>query len=195
MSAIVRIGLTADIAPCPFRARSPRDVCRINCEFRFKKCTRSMHRGLNMVRALVIFFACTTVVLAAAIVWLVAPQFQRESQDARADQDIVFPAKLFLGTKAYVAAKGTLSADWIAYKNNTFSILCLPEECLVASVEQIGPKQVGNIDGPTSYPTRRGGRRGPRSLLADHNYARPSDSNGFMGRDADQSNYACLRSR
>jgi hypothetical protein len=77
------------------------------------------------------------------------------SQLERYDEDIVFPIKTFVGTKAYVAAKGTLSADWIAYKNNTYSILCLPEECIVASVEQIGPKQVGNIEGPVAYPVKR----------------------------------------
>ena len=77
------------------------------------------------------------------------------SDQPRADQDIVFPTKLFLGTKAWVAAKGTLSADWMAYKNNTYSILCVPEECIVASVNQIGPKQVGDIDGPITYPIKR----------------------------------------
>jgi hypothetical protein len=71
------------------------------------------------------------------------------------DETIVFPSKVFVGTKAYVAAKGTIAADWVAYKNNTYSILCLPDECIVASVEQIGPDQVGSIDGPTTYPVKR----------------------------------------
>lgn len=74
-----------------------------------------------MVRALAIFFACTTAALAAVVVWLIAPQFQRASQQERYDQDIVFPTKVFVGTKGYVGAKGTLSADWMAYKNNTYS--------------------------------------------------------------------------
>ena len=43
----------------------------------------------------------------------------------------------------------------MAYKNNTLSILCDPQECIVASVNQIGPKQVGAIDGPTVYPLKR----------------------------------------
>lgn len=62
--------------------------------------------------------------------------------------------KSFIGTKAFVAAKGTLTADWIGYKNNTYSILCVPDECIVASVEQIGPHQVGTIDGPVVYPMK-----------------------------------------
>jgi hypothetical protein len=107
-----------------------------------------------MVRALAIFFGCTTAALAAVVVWFIATQFQRASQQERNDQDIVFPDKVFLATKAYVAAKGTLSADWIAYKNNTYSILCVPEVCIVASVEQIGQKQVGSIDGPVTYPVK-----------------------------------------
>ena len=108
-----------------------------------------------MVRALAIFFACTTAALAAVVVSLVAPQVLRASQQIPADQDIVFPAKSFIGFKAWVAARGTLSADWVAYKNNTYSILCVPEQCIVASVEQIGPKQVGDIDGPVVYPIKR----------------------------------------
>jgi len=108
-----------------------------------------------MVRALAIFFACTTAALAAVVVWVVVPQVLRANQQRRADQEIVFPTKSFTGTKAWVAAKGTLSADWMAYKNNTYSILCVPEECIVASVEEIGPKQVGTIDGPTVYPLKR----------------------------------------
>jgi hypothetical protein len=87
--------------------------------------------------------------------WLVAPQFLRASDQPRADQDIVFPTKLFLGTKAWVAAKGTLSTDWMAYKNNTISILSIPRSASVASVNQIGPKQVGAMDRPTVCPLKR----------------------------------------
>jgi hypothetical protein len=106
-----------------------------------------------MVRAVAIFFACTTAILGAVVVWLVAPHFL--SATTRSDEDIRFPYKSFDGPKAWVAAKGTLTADWMAYKNNTFSILCLPEECIVASVNQIGPRQVGDIDGPIVYPVKR----------------------------------------
>jgi hypothetical protein len=107
-----------------------------------------------MVRALAIFFACTTLGLAVLVAWLVAPQFRRVSQEVRADEDIAFPMKLFVGERAFVAAKGTLTADWIAYKNNTFSISCDSTECIVASIDQIGPKQVGEIDGPMIYPLK-----------------------------------------
>jgi hypothetical protein len=108
-----------------------------------------------MYRSLTIFFACTTAVLIGVLAWLVAPQFLRTQQQIPLDQDIIFPIKTFLGTKAYVAAKGTLSADWIAYKNNTYSILCVPDECIVAEVEQIGPRQISSIDGPVVYPMKR----------------------------------------
>jgi hypothetical protein len=43
----------------------------------------------------------------------------------------------------------------MAYKNSTLSILYTPEECIVASVNQIGPKQISAIDGPTVYPLKR----------------------------------------
>jgi hypothetical protein len=108
-----------------------------------------------MVRAFAIFFACATVALAAPLVWLIAPQFRSASQQERYDEEIVFPIKTFVGTKEYVAAKGTLRGDWIAYKNNTYSFYCDFEECIVASVEQIGPKLVSSIDGPLTYPVRR----------------------------------------
>ena len=108
-----------------------------------------------MVRALAIFFACTTAALAAVVVWLVAPQFLRASDQPRADQDIVFPIKVFVGTKKHVGAKGTLSADWMAHKNNTFSFYCDPQECIVASISQIGPKMIGSMDGPAVYTTKR----------------------------------------
>ena len=101
-----------------------------------------------MWRVLAIFFACCT----GALLWFVYPQFVRSAPTTAPDEDIVFSIKTFLGTKDYVAAKGTLTADWIGYKNNTYSILCLPTDCVVASVEQIGPKQVSSIDGPISYP-------------------------------------------
>src|SRR2546426_5055871 len=103
-------------------------------------------------RRLSVFLGGLSLALAAALAWFVVPQFlQDRSGQTPYDQDIVFPIKTFLSTDAYVAVKGTLSADWIAYKNNTFSILCLPQECIVADVEQIGPKQVSSINGPVIY--------------------------------------------
>lgn len=72
--------------------------------------------------------------------------------DSEAVRDIVFPNKTFVNTQAYVSVQGTLTADWLAYPNNTYSILCVPAQCLVASVQQIGPRQIGAIDGPIVYP-------------------------------------------
>jgi hypothetical protein len=108
-----------------------------------------------MYRRLTFFFAGTTIILIALLTWLVAPQFTQHAQTTRYDEDIVFPIKTFLGTKTFVAAKGTISADWVGYKNNTYSILCFPEECIVADIDQIGPKQVSSIDGPTTYPVKQ----------------------------------------
>lgn len=31
----------------------------------------------------------------------------------------------------------------------------VPDECIVASVNQIGPKQIGSVDGPLTYPIKR----------------------------------------
>jgi hypothetical protein len=75
--------------------------------------------------------------------------------NVRYDEDIVFPSKSFFSTKGYVAVKGTLAADWMAYKNNTYSMVCLPDECMVAGVNQIGSGQIGSIDGPLVYPVKR----------------------------------------
>jgi hypothetical protein len=114
------------------------------------------HTQIRRLRLLTIFLGCTSIALAAALAWFVVPQFfQSQSSQPRYDPDIVFPPKTFLSTDAWVGVKGTLRADWIAYKNNTFSILCLPQECLVASVDQIGPMQISSIDGPTVYPVIR----------------------------------------
>jgi hypothetical protein len=46
----------------------------------------------------------------------------------------------------------TLVADWLAYKQNTYSISCDKSGCLVASINQTGPKMVDEIGGPTFYP-------------------------------------------
>jgi hypothetical protein len=101
------------------------------------------------------FFACTTLLLGAALAWFVAPQYLHATPDVKPDENIVFPIKVFSGTKAYVAAKGTLVADWMAWKNNTYSILCVPEECIVASIDQIARDQTSSIDGPVTYPVKR----------------------------------------
>jgi hypothetical protein len=108
-----------------------------------------------MYRLLTFLFAGTTIILIGVLAWQVAPQFTQHAQTTRYDEDIVFPTKMFLGTKAYVAAKGTITADWVGYKNNTYSILCFREECIVANVEQIGHNQLSSIDGPTTYPVKQ----------------------------------------
>src|SRR5262249_41666690 len=47
-----------------------------------------------------------------------------------------------------VGISGTLTGDGVAYKNNTHSISCSKSrrECYVASIEQIGPNQIGRLD-------------------------------------------------
>jgi hypothetical protein len=107
------------------------------------------------MRGLAIFFGCTTAILAAAVVWLIGPGLVTSArQDGPSDQSIAFPTKMFVGGKGWVAAKGTMTADWVGYKNNTYSILCFPEGCTVASVQQIGINQIGSIDGPITYPVK-----------------------------------------
>jgi hypothetical protein len=64
---------------------------------------------------------------------------------------VIFGEKLYVDKNDFVAVKGTLTADWIGYKNNTWSVMCFHELCTVASVEQIGPRQIGSIDGPNIY--------------------------------------------
>jgi hypothetical protein len=111
-----------------------------------------------MSRWVVICFACTTVALGIAIVRPLAPRILAAQSESHNNEDIVFPTKTFLSTEAYVAVKGTLAGDWLAYKNNTYSFLCLAppwNECMVASVQQIGPSMVSSIDGPIVYPVKR----------------------------------------
>jgi len=107
-----------------------------------------------MARWLSIFFGCTTALLAAVLGWLIAPQYfhTHSAEQPRPDEDIIFANKLFVNTEAFVYVAGTLTGDWIGYKNNTYSVLCVPQECMVAYAEQIGPRQVGRIDGPTVFP-------------------------------------------
>jgi hypothetical protein len=91
---------------------------------------------------------------------ILASSFSTLAEDKAPSQpsselDIVFPNKMFVNTQAYVSVQGTLTADWLAYRNNTYSILCVPNQCLVASVQQIGPRQIGAIDGPIVYSVTR----------------------------------------
>jgi hypothetical protein len=54
----------------------------------------------------------------------------------------------------FVSIRGTITGDGIGYKYNTSSIFCDKGlmECLVYSIEQIGPNLLGSLDGPMSYP-------------------------------------------
>ena len=54
-----------------------------------------------MNRGVTIFFASTTVLLALALAWVIAPRFlqTQAAQQTKPDEDIVFPLKTFLGTK------------------------------------------------------------------------------------------------
>jgi hypothetical protein len=48
---------------------------------------------------------------------------------------------------------GTLTGPGLGYPNNAYAITCSQEErtCQVSSIEQIGRKQVGRLDGPWPY--------------------------------------------
>jgi hypothetical protein len=71
------------------------------------------------------------------------------------DIGIVFSFQEFVDTRGTVSIKGALIADWLGYKNNEHSIVCFKDGCWVASVEQIGPNQIGPIDGPIYYDVAR----------------------------------------
>lgn len=62
------------------------------------------------------------------------------------DKLIIFGDKSFIDTQVSVLVRGTLTGSWVQYPNNTYSIFCVPAQCIVASVRQIGDNQVGRID-------------------------------------------------
>ena len=75
------------------------------------------------------------------------------------EQQIVFDSKHFYDSAqttgdAFVYIAGTLTGDGVGYKNNTVAVTCYKDrmECLMESVEQIGPNQVGRLESPISYP-------------------------------------------
>lgn len=111
-----------------------------------------MLSDVTKLRHLSVFLVCTSLILASVVAWLASQIWQTHPAQQRFDEDIVFSNKLFQNANAYVYVSGTLTGDWIGYKNNTFSILCISEECLVANLDQIGPRQVSRIIGPTVYP-------------------------------------------
>jgi hypothetical protein len=72
--------------------------------------------------------------------------FSDNKYTVASDTGITFSFNEFLSTAETVTVKGTLIADWLGYKNSEYSIVCSKSECMVASVEQIGPNQIGSIN-------------------------------------------------
>ena len=76
-----------------------------------------------------------------------------------ADDDIMFPPKNFADMgDAAVGISGTLTGDNVGYKNNnTYAIFCNKErqECLISSIEDIGPGHIGRLDYPYWFPITR----------------------------------------
>jgi hypothetical protein len=71
---------------------------------------------------------------------------------------IIFAPKSFhdsatIGLEGYVYASGTLTAPGLAYENNTVALSCASDrmECLMVSIDQIGPRQVGRLESPKIY--------------------------------------------
>jgi hypothetical protein len=101
----------------------------------------------GMRRAILRTVACCVIIAAVH-----THSFAGDNGDIPIADEIIFPFKVFTNVPSYLQIHGTLFADWVGYKQNTYSILCTPSECLVASVNQIGPKMVGAIDGSNYYP-------------------------------------------
>jgi hypothetical protein len=80
-----------------------------------------------------------TIALCAALAVLLV------QEAAATSDDIVFAPKNFADQGEFVGVSGTLTGADIAYKNNTYAIACIKDrnECLVTSIEQIGPNQIG----------------------------------------------------
>ena len=86
---------------------------------------------------------------------------------ARQGDQIVFSRKAFLDSETipalrgqispWVNISGTLTGDGVGYPNNTNNIICRKDTriCLVSSVQQIGPNQVGRLDSPTPYDIKK----------------------------------------
>ena len=56
-----------------------------------------------------------------------------------------------------IALPEHLAGDDLGYRNNTYAIACYKElgNCLISSVEQIGPKQIGRMEYPYYFPIVR----------------------------------------
>ncbi len=75
------------------------------------------------------------------------------------NDQITFAPKNFYDNKqdagyGMVIISGTLTGEGLAYPNNTYSVACekAQQTCSASSIEQIGPKQIGRLDGPWVYP-------------------------------------------
>lgn len=71
------------------------------------------------------------------------------------DNDLLFADKSFFEFQEMaVSVSGTLTGQGLGYPNNSYSISCVREkrECWIASIEQIGPKQIGRPDAPYAIP-------------------------------------------
>jgi hypothetical protein len=75
------------------------------------------------------------------------------------DDDILFAEKNFFDSGYSVGISGTLTGGDLGYKNNTYSINCIEDrkECLIASIEQIGERQIGRLDYAYTIPITKWG--------------------------------------
>ena len=74
--------------------------------------------------------------------------------------DVIFDNKVFYDTgqtavgDGVVSISGTLTGEGVGNKNNTVSVTCYQDrqECLIYSIAQIGPNQLGKLDVPGIFP-------------------------------------------
>ena len=85
--------------------------------------------------------------------------YRQASNPIKDNDQIIFSAKNFadpeqVGIYGFVTMSGTLTGDGLAYPNNTYNIGCVRDQqiCAVSSIEQIGPKQIGRMEGPKWFP-------------------------------------------
>jgi hypothetical protein len=68
--------------------------------------------------------------------------------DSTKDQPWALPEFQYYDAGGFLSITGSLIGDDVGYKNNTWKIICVDGEktCTVASVEEIGRNQLGEID-------------------------------------------------
>jgi hypothetical protein len=91
-----------------------------------------------------------------------------EEQEHVGDCQVVFQQKSFFDTGDFVYVAGTLTGQGIGYKYNTTAISCFKDrnECLVNSIESIGPPAMESVKYPALIfhsLTRSSSGRAPRS--------------------------------